>query len=124
MLVTADELLGHAKMKEKESNFKVYINELDREIECNVISRKEYTELILGNSDDVDAELIYNSCDIFKDDKLIRNLDCSMNPFDVVGKILSSSTIYGLAKTILKKSNIEQGNPEKYVKLLDDDIKN
>ena len=39
----------------------------------------------------------------FKDDKLIRNLDCSMNPFDVVGKILSSSTIYGLAKTILKK---------------------
>ena len=124
MLVTAEELLGHAKKKEKEAKFKVYINELDREIECNVVSRKEYTELILSNSEDFDAELIYNSCEIFKNDKLISSLNCSMNPIDVVGKILSSSTIYGLAKTILQKSEIAQDNPAKYVHLVEDDIKN
>ena len=48
-----------------------------------------------------------------------------MNPTDVVEKILSFSTIYSLAKTILEKSDISQaGTISKFISVIDDDIKN
>lgn len=124
MLVTIDDLLGNAKKREKGKKFKVFITELDREIECTAISRAEYIDLLLADPKDLDSEIIYLSCPIFKDEKLITSLKCSMNPVEVIDKILSHQSIYALAKTILDKSDLEVGAVSKYVKLMDDDIKN
>lgn len=124
MLVTIDDLLGNAKKREKGKKFKALVTELDREIECNTISRAEYIEVLVSNPNDMDSEIIYLSCPIFKDEKLVAGLKCSMNPVEVVGKILSHQSIYALAKIILEKSDLEVGAISKYVKLMEDDIKN
>lgn len=124
MLVSVDELLGHAKKREEKKKFKVYITELDREIECVPVTRKEYLEVVMENKQDIDSEFIYLACPVFHDDKLIKSLKCEMNPVEVVDKILSASTIYALAQTILENSDIEFNSTSKYVKLMDDDIKN
>ena len=125
MLVSVEELIKRGKEREKKKKFKVLVKELDREIECETVSRKEYLEIILNNNQDTDVEIIYNSCSIFRDDKLINELKCSMNPTEVVEKILSFSTIYSLAKTILEQSDISQsGNVRKFISVMDEDIKN
>lgn len=124
MIVTINDLLGNAKKREEKKKFKVFITELDREIECTAISRAEYIDLLLADPKDLDSEIIYLSCPIFKDEKLITSLKCSMNPVEVIDKILSHQSIYALAKTILDKSDLEVGAVSKYVKLMDDDIKN
>lgn len=125
MLVSVEELIKRGKEREKKKKFKVLVKELDREIECETVSRKEYLEIILNNNQDTDVEIIYNSCSIFRDDKLINELKCSMNPTEVVEKILSFSTIYSLAKTILEQSDISQsGNVSKFISVMDEDIKN
>lgn len=125
MLVSVEELIKRGKEREKKKKFKVLVKELDREIDCETVSRKEYLEIILNNNQDTDVEIIYNSCSIFRDDKLINELKCSMNPIEVVEKILSFSTIYSLAKTILEQSDISQsGNVSKFISVMDEDIKN
>lgn len=125
MLVSVEELIKRGKEREKKKKFKVLVKELDREIDCETVSRKEYLEIILNNNQDTDVEIIYNSCSIFRDDKLINELKCSMNPTEVVEKILSFSTIYSLAKTILEQSDISQsGNVSKFISVMDEDIKN
>lgn len=124
MLANIEDLLNRGKEREKKKKFKVLVKELDKEIECEAISRKEYLEIVLNNQD-TDTEIIYNACPIFRDDKLINGLKCSMNPVEVVEKVLSFSTIYSLAKTILEKSDIEQtGTITKFISVTDDDIKN
>lgn len=125
MLVSIDDLLKRGKEREEKKKFKVLVKELDREIECEAISRKDYLDIVLDNKQDTDVEIIYNSCPVFRDDKLINGLKCSMNPTEVVEKILSFSTIYSLAKTILEKSDISQAGPiSKFISVMDDDIKN
>lgn len=125
MLVSIEDLINKGKEREKKKKFKVLVKELDKEIECDAISRKEYLEIILNNNQDTDVEIIYNSCSVFRDDKLINALKCGMNPTEVVEKVLSFSTIYSLAKTILEKSDIEQtGSITKFVSVVDEDIKN
>ena len=125
MLVSIDDLLKRGKEREGRKKFKVLVKELDREIECEAISRKDYLDIVLDNKQDTDVEIIYNSCPVFRDDKLINGLKCSMNPTEVVEKILSFSTIYSLAKTILEKSDISQAGPiSKFISVMDDDIKN
>ena len=125
MLVSIDDLLKRGKEREGKKKFKVLVKELDREIECEAISRKDYLDIVLDNKQDTDVEIIYNSCPVFRDDKLINGLKCSMNPTEIVEKILSFSTIYSLAKTILEKSDISQAGPiSKFISVMDDDIKN
>lgn len=125
MLVSIDDLLKRGKEREGKKKFKVLVKELDREIECEAISRKDYLDIVLDNKQDTDVEIIYNSCPVFRDDKLINGLKCSMNPTEVVEKILSFSTIYSLAKTILEKSDISQAGPiSKFISVMDEDIKN
>ena len=125
MLVSIDDLLKRGKEREGKKKFKVLVKELDREIECDAISRKDYLDIVLDNKQDTDVEIIYNSCPVFRDDKLINGLKCSMNPTEVVEKILSFSTIYSLAKTILEKSDISQAGPiSKFISVMDEDIKN
>ena len=124
MLVSIDDLLKRGKEREGRKKFKVLVKELDREIECEAISRN-YLDIVLDNKQDTDVEIIYNSCPVFRDDKLINGLKCSMNPTEVVEKILSFSTIYSLAKTILEKSDISQAGPiSKFISVMDEDIKN
>ena len=125
MLVNIDDLLKRGKEREKKKKFKVLVKELDKEIECEAISRKDYLDIVLDNNQDTDVEIIYNSCPVFRDDKLINGLKCSMNPTEVVEKILSFSTIYSLAKTILEQSDITQVGPiSKIISVMDEDIKN
>ena len=125
MLVSIDDLLKRGKEREKKKKFKVLVKELDKEIECEAISRKDYLDIVLDNNQDTDVEIIYNSCPVFRDDKLINGLKCSMNPTEVVEKILSFSTIYALAKTILEQSDITQVGPiSKFISVMDEDIKN
>lgn len=125
MLVSIDDLLKRGKEREKKKKFKVLVKELDKEIECEAISRKDYLDIVLDNNQDTDVEIIYNSCPVFRDDKLINGLKCSMNPTEVVEKILSFSTIYSLAKTILEQSDITQVGPiSKFISVMDEDIKN
>ena len=125
MLANIEDLLNRGKEREKKKKFKVLVKELDKEVECEAISRKEYLEIVLNNNQDTDSEIIYNACPIFRDDKLISGLKCSMNPVEVVEKVLSFSTIYSLAKIILEKSDIEQtGTITKFISVIDDDIKN
>ena len=125
MLANVEDLQKKGKEREKKKKFRVLVKELDREIECETISRKDYLDIILENKQDSDVEVIYNSCSIFRDDKLIDELKCNMNPTDVVEKILSFSTIYSLAKTILEQSDISQnGSVSKFISVMDEDIKN
>lgn len=124
MIVTVEDLLGQAKKREDKKTFKVYVTELDREIECNTISHSEFLDVVFNNSKDKDSEIIYNSCPIFRDDNLIRKLKCELNPISVVEKILSHSSIYAIAKTILSQSEIDEGNVNKYAKIMERDIKN
>lgn len=124
MIVTVEDLLGQAKKREQTKIFKVYVTELDREIECNPISHSEFLDIIFNPSKDKDSEVIYNSCSIFRDDNLIKKLRCESNPITVVEKILSHSSIYAMAKAILAKSGLEEGNVSKYIKIMEDDIKN
>ena len=125
MLVNIDDLLKRGKEREKKKKFKVLVKELDKEIECEAISRKDYLDIVLDNNQDTDVEIIYNSCPVFRDDKLINGLKCSTNPTEVVEKILSFSTIYSLAKTILEQSDITQVGPiSKIISVMDEDIKN
>lgn len=124
MIVTVEDLLGQAKKREDKKTFKVYVTELDREIECNAISRKEYLDIVFSGTKDEDSEIIYNSCPIFRNDDLIKKLKCELNPVDVVDKVLSASSIYALTKLILQQSEIENGAVSKYVKLMENDIKN
>lgn len=124
MLVTVDDLLKKGLEKKKNNEFKVYIVELDKEIECTTITATEYLDILGSNFTNKAAEIIYNCCDVFKNDTLIDKFNCRFNPVEVVENILSYATIYHLANAILEKSNISLETPEKFIKVMEDDIKN
>lgn len=103
MLVTAEMLLENSKKinNEDRKKVKIFVKELDGEIECELLNKEDYTDLILSKEKDKDSEVIYNSCSIFRDDKLIDKLGCKNNPINVVGKVLKDPTIYKLSDIIL-----------------------
>lgn len=123
-MVTVEDLLGHAKKKEKNRKFSIYVTELDKVIECTTITRAEYLDIIFSPYQDKDAEVLYNSCSLFKNDELIRNLKCESDPVQVVPKVLSHSSIYAITKAIVERSGLGEGNINKYMKVIEDDIKN
>jgi len=88
MLITAEMLLENSKKinSDKREKVKIYVKELDG---------------VLSKEKDKDLEVIYNSCSIFRDDKLIEKLGCKSNPVSVVSKVLKDPTIYRLADLIL-----------------------
>ena len=57
MLVNIDDLLKRGKEREKKKKFKVLVKELDKEIECEAISRKDYLDIVLDNNQDTDVEI-------------------------------------------------------------------
>lgn len=124
MLVTVEELLNKGKSNNKNNKFKVYITELDREIEVKTLCATDYLEIMSSSTVNKPLEIVYNCCDIFKDERLIQQFNCKFNPAEVVDKILSYATIYHLANVILEKSNILLETPEKFIKVMEDDIKN
>ena len=73
-------------------------------MECELLNKEDYLDLILSKEKDKDLEVIYNSCSIFRDDKLIEKLGCKSNPVSVVSKVLKDPTIYRLADLILVAS--------------------
>ena len=103
MLVTAEMLLENSKKinNEERKKVKIHIKELNGEIECELLNKEDYLDLILSKEKDKDLEVIYNSCPIFRDDKLIDKLGCRSNPTQVVTKVLKDPTIYKLADFIL-----------------------
>lgn len=103
MLVTTEMLLENSKKvnNEDRKKVKIYVKELDGEIECELLNKEDYLDLILSKEKDKDSEVIYNSCSIFRNDKLIDKLGCRNNPIGVVGKVLKDPTIYKLSDMIL-----------------------
>lgn len=106
MLITAEMLLENSKKinNENREKVKIFIKELNGEIECELLNKDDYLDLILSKEKDKDIEIIYNSCDIFRDDKLIEKLGCKNNPLQVINKVLKDQTIYRLADLILVAS--------------------
>ena len=103
MLVTAEMLLENSKKinNEERKKVKIHIKELNGEIECELLNKEDYLDLILSKEKDKDLEVIYNSCPIFRDDKLIDKLGCRSKPTQVVEKVLKDPTVYKLADFIL-----------------------
>ena len=103
MLVTAEMLLENSKKinNEERKKVKIHIKELNGEIKCELLNKEDYLDLILSKEKDKDLEVIYNSCPIFRDDKLIDKLGCSSKPTQVVAKVLKDPTIYKLSDLIL-----------------------
>ena len=103
MLVTAEMLLENSKKinSDKREKVKIYVKELDGDLECELLNKEDYLDLILSKEKHKDLEVIYNSCSIFRDDKLIEKLGCKSNPISVVSKVLKDPTIYRLADLIL-----------------------
>ena len=89
MLITAEMLLENSKKinSDKREKVKIYVKELDGDLECELLNKEDYLDLI--------------SCSIFRDDKLIEKLGCKSNPVSVVSKVLKDPTIYRLADLIL-----------------------
>ena len=106
MLVTAEMLLENSKKinNEERKKVKIYVKELNGEIECELLNKEDYLDLILSKEKDKDLEVIYNSCPIFRDDKLIDSLNCRSKPTQVVAKVLKDPTVYKLADFILTAS--------------------
>ena len=122
MLVTAEMLLENSKKinNEERKKVKIYVKELNGEIECELLNKEDYLDLLLSKEKDKDLEVIYNSCPIFRDDKLIEKLGCKSNPVSVVSKVLKDPTIYRLADLIL----VVSGYGEKDLVSLVEETKN
>ena len=122
MLVTAEMLLENSKKinSDKREKVKIYVKELDGDLECELLNKEDYLDLLLSREKDKDLEVIYNSCSIFRDDKLIDKLGCKSNPTQVVGKVLKDPTIYRLADLIL----VASGYGEKDLVSLVEETKN
>ena len=122
MLVTAEMLLENSKKinNEERKIVKIYVKELNGEIECELLNKEDYLDLLLSKEKDKDLEVIYNSCPIFRDDKLIEKLGCKSNPVSVVSKVLKDPTIYRLADLIL----VASGYGEKDLVSLVEETKN
>ena len=111
MNITVEMLLENSKKIERKETVKVKIEELNGAIlELEVLNRMEILDILSSNSTDKDSELIYTSGKIFKDEKLITQLGCQMNPIEVVPKVLSQSTIVNISELLITKA----GRNEKY----------
>ena len=103
--ITVEMLLENSKKIEKKDTVKVKIEELNGAVlELEVLNRMEILDILSSNSTDKDSELIYTAGKIFKDEKLITELDCQMNPIEVVPKVLSQSTIVNISELLMKKA--------------------
>ena len=103
--ITIEMLLENSKKIKKKETVKVKIEELNGAVlELEVLNRMEILDILSSNSVDKDSELIYTSGKIFKDERLITQLDCKMNPIEVVPKVLSHSTIMNISKLLMTKS--------------------
>ena len=103
--ITVEMLLENSKKIEKKDTIKVKVEELNGAVlELEVLNRMEILDILSSNSTDKDSELIYTAGKIFKDEKLITELDCQMNPIEVVPKVLSQSTIVNISELLMKKA--------------------
>lgn len=103
--ITIEMLLENSKKLTEKKTVKVEVAELGGVLELEVLNRMEILDILTnGNSTDKDSELVYTSGKIFKDDKLITQLGCEMNPVEVVPKVLSHSTITGISELLMKKA--------------------
>ena len=101
--ITVEMLLENSKKIERKETVKVKIEELNGAV-LEVLNRMEILDILSSNSTDKDSELIYTSGKIFKDEKLITQLGCQMNPIEVVPKVLSQSTIVNISELLMKKA--------------------
>nr|DAS84464.1 MAG TPA: protein yqbN [Caudoviricetes sp.] len=103
--ISIDMLLENSKKLAEKKTVKVEVAELGGVLELEVLNRMEILDILTnGNSTDKDSEVVYTAGKIFKDDKLITQLGCEMNPVEVVSKVLSHSTITGISEILMKKA--------------------
>lgn len=123
-MVTADLFLKNAEKLKNREKIKIYVHELDAEIEFEPMDRSRFLDLIVGSGKDRDAETIYYSCKELRDDSLIEALGCKADPVEVVGKVLSGSAIFLIASTIATKSGYSWDDDDKVIRVIGEDIKN
>lgn len=122
-LVTVDMLLERSKvLKNKEKKIKIEVFELGGIIEFNIPTRDEVLEVFSSSFKDMDSEIVYNNCELFKDDKLQTALEC-MEPFEVVSKVLKARTIKAIAETLLEKAGFSK-NISETIKVIGEEVKN
>lgn len=120
--ITIEMLLENNKKLTEKKTIKVEVSELGGVLELEVLDRMEILDILTNsNNTDKDGELVYTSGKIFKDEKLINQLGCEMNPIEVVSKVLSHSTITNISELLMRKA----GWDEKFtVKEVVEEIKN
>lgn len=122
-LVTVEMLLERSKeLKNKEKKVKIEVFELGGIVEFNIPARNEILEVFSSSSKDMDSEIVYNSCELFKDNKLQTNLGC-IEPFEVIPKILEDKTIQAIAKVLLEKAGFSK-NIAETIRIMGEDVKN
>ena len=102
--ISIDMLLENSKKLAEKKTVKVEVAELGGVLELEILNRMEILDILTNNSTDKDSEVVYTAGKIFKDDKLIAQLGCEMNPAEVVSKVLSHSTITGISEILMKKA--------------------
>lgn len=122
-LITVDMLLEYSReLKDKNKKIKIEIVELGGVAEFEIPTRNEVLEVFSSSSKDMDSEIVYNSCDLFKDPKLQTALNC-IEPIDVVSKILKDRTIQAIARVLLEKAGFSK-NIEESIRVIDENVKN
>lgn len=122
--VRIEDLIAKAKNGGKQKTKDVFIKSMDGELSIKTIDEKiifRGLSRIDENGNDmisimeVTDEMIYNSCDIFKNKELQEICECA-EPFDVVGKMLEVSERSNLFAEILHLNGFDDEDISTIVK--------
>lgn len=126
-IINFEDLKKNSKrIKENERRkIKIHVNELGGDMIFNLVSSKEFVDMLEEDYHNKDALLIYNSCvePNLKNEKFIKEMGCNADPYDVVEKILTQATILEISEMILKESELKI-KEKSLIELVADDIKN
>ena len=120
--ITIDDLLGAAKLREKNKTFEVELEQEGLEgkvLTCRVLTRDEIFEAL--DSKDPDLEVTYMACDMFRDNRLVEGLNCKQDPRQVVTKMLDPDTIYSISALVMAKSGAT--SRKDFAKIVEEDAK-
>ncbi|MGL4998511.1 MAG: regulator, partial [Cetobacterium sp.] len=110
----------------KNRKIKIFVKELEGEMLFKPLSLREYLDIADDEYEGKDSMLIFNTCvePNLRDEVLIKNLGCNSNPYEVVGKILSSGVIFQIANEILEQSELKEKGNKSLIRVVGEEIKN
>lgn len=109
-VISIEKILNRARELEKgkEEVLEINIKSLGGSIKVKKISRMEYFDILNSESEDKDAETIYNACidPKLSSDEILATLSCTENPESVVNKIFTHAEKTSIVELILEESGI------------------